>query len=246
MSEASNIKPLQASPPLLRDDVSEEVIARNVSSILDILYNNRYKNSTPAKLIAVTKTVTPRVIKMLKPLNLLDIAENRVQTVLPKLPHLSPDFKLHWIGRLQTNKVKYIIQDVCMLHTLDRLALAQEIDRRAGERGIVLPCLLQVNIAKEPQKGGMSVDELNPFVIQMKNFSGIKVRGLMSIMPIDADEQTLRALFRGMRGLFDRLRDEAYAHTDISELSMGMSNDYVLAAQEGATMVRIGTALYRQ
>lgn len=230
----------------LRDDVGADELARNVTRVLEVLHKNTYQNSPPARLIAVTKTVSPRVIEMLKPLNILDIGENRAQVALPKLPHISPEFRLHWIGRLQTNKVKYIISNVCMLHTLDRLALAQEVQRRAGELGIVMPCLVQVNIAREPQKGGMEQDELLPFVRQMKDYPNLRVRGLMSIMPIDADEQTLRRLFAGMRALFERLRNEAYAHTDICELSMGMSNDYEIAAQEGATMVRIGTALYRR
>lgn len=124
-------------PPLL-DSVTEETLRRNVAKVLETLAENRYQDSPPAKLVAVTKTVTPRVINLLKPMEIWDIGENRAQVALPKLPEISPEFHLHWIGRLQTNKVKYIIDHVCLLHALDRMDLAQEIDRRAGNRWIPL------------------------------------------------------------------------------------------------------------
>jgi pyridoxal phosphate enzyme (YggS family) len=132
-----------------------------------------------------------------------------------------------------------------MLHTLDRLALAQEVQRRAAECGRVIPALVQVNISGEEQKGGMPPEDVLPFLRQMKDFSNIHIQGLMSIMPAMATEQELTALFRGMKTLFDRLRQEAVQGVDMRELSMGMSGDYAIAAREGATMVRIGTALYR-
>lgn len=230
----------------LVEELDAQVLRRNVSKVLEELDKNRFQNSPPARLVAVTKTVGPAVINALKPLNILDIGENRAQVALPKLPKIAPEFRLHWIGRLQTNKVKGIIDHVCMLHTLDRLALAQEVERRAAEHGRVLPALVQVNIAREPQKGGMPVEEVLGFLRQMRDFPNIHVQGLMSIMPLDAPPEVLRSLFRGMRTLFERLRDEAVDGVEMRELSMGMSNDYQIAAREGATMVRIGTALYRR
>ena len=234
----------QASTGLV-EHLEPEVLRRNVSKVLEELDKNRFQNSPPARLVAVTKTVGPDVINQLKALNILDIGENRAQVALPKLPKIAPEFRLHWIGRLQTNKVKYIIDHVCLLHALDRMDLAQEIDRRAGQRGRVLPVLVQVNIAQEPQKGGMPVEEVLPFLRKMRDFSGLHVEGLMSIMPQYAGEDELRGLFRGMRRLFDQLRDEALPNVEMRELSMGMSRDYRIAAQEGATMVRVGTALYQ-
>lgn len=233
------------NPPLL-SDVPSEVLTRNVQLVLDNLNKNRFENSPPARLIAVTKTVAPAVINQLKDLQILDIGENRAQVALPKLPQIAPEFRLHWIGRLQTNKVKGIIDHVCMLHTLDRMELAQEVDRRAGQRGRVLPALVQVNIAGEQQKGGLPPEEVMDFLRQMKSFHQIHIEGLMSIMPLGASEEELTALFRGMRMLFEQVRNEAMEHVEMRELSMGMSNDYVLAARQGATMVRIGTALYRR
>ena len=228
------------------EDLEADVLRRNVSSVLDELNKNRFQNSPPARLIAVTKPVGPHVINALKPLNILDIGENRAQVALPKLPKIAPEFRLHWIGRLQTNKVKGIIDYVCMLHTLDRLALAQEVQRRAAERGRVLPALVQVNIAREPQKGGMPPEEVPAFLRRMRDFPNIHVEGLMSIMPLGAPDDALAELFRGMRTLFERMREEAVDGVEMRELSMGMSNDYQIAAREGATMVRIGTALYRR
>ena len=234
-----------AAELLSAQQVSSETLKANVQRILENLNKNRYENSPPARLIAVTKTVTPDVINLLKPLNILDIGENRAQVVMPKLPEIHPEFRLHWIGRLQTNKVKYIIDSVCMLHTLDRLALAQEVQRRAAECGRVIPALVQVNISGEEQKGGMSPQEVLPFLRQMCDFTNIHIEGLMSIMPAMATEEELTQLFRGMRRLFEQLRLEAVDGVEMRELSMGMSGDYAIAAREGATMVRIGTALYQ-
>ena len=231
--------------PLL-GQVPPAVLAHNVQRVLDTLERSRYQDAPPARLIAVTKTVEPAVINQLSPLGILDIGENRAQVALPKLAHIEPEFRLHWIGRLQTNKVKGIIDHVYMLHTLDRMELAQEVNRRAGEHGRVLPALVQVNIAREPQKGGLPVEEVPAFLQKMRDFSCIHVEGLMSIMPLGAPQQELEALFGGMRALFERLRDEAVSGIEMRELSMGMSNDYEIAARMGATMVRIGTALYRQ
>jgi len=232
--------------PELLSDVDPACLQSNVRSILSKLEENRYQDAPPARLIAVTKTVAPEVINHLKGLDILDIGENRAQVALPKLAKIAPEFRLHWIGRLQTNKVKGIIDHVCMLHTLDRMELAQEVNRRAGERGRVLPALVQVNIAQEPQKGGLPVEAVPAFLRQMRSFQHIHIEGLMSIMPLGASEEELKRLFRGMRGLFEQMRTEAVDGVEMRELSMGMSNDYEIAAREGATMVRIGTALYRR
>lgn len=229
----------------LLDEIDPRVLQRNVSTVLANLNKNRFQDSPPARLVAVTKTVGPSVINAFKPLQILDIGENRAQVAMPKLPQIAPEFRLHWIGRLQTNKVKYIIDSVCMLHTLDRIALAQEVNRRAAEHDRVLPALVQVNIAGEEQKGGMPPEDVPGFLRQMRDFPNISVKGLMSIMPLGAPENVLTEYFRGMRTLFEHMRDLAVEGIDMQELSMGMSNDYVLAAREGATMVRIGTALYR-
>jgi PLP dependent protein len=222
-------------------------LEHNVKKVLDNLHKNTYQTSSPAKLIAVTKTVTAQVVSGLFTLGIQDIGENRVQVALPKLLQIGEDeeFRLHWIGRLQTNKVKDIIDKVFMLHSLDRLALAQEVERRAGEKGLVVPALAQVNVSSEPQKAGLAPDELLPFLQRMKDFPNVRVVGLMAMMPYTGDTAELERLFREMRALFDRMRAEAVDGVEMRELSMGMSNDYQIAARCGATMVRVGTALYQ-
>jgi len=226
-------------------DIPEETLRRNLAQVMGVLRENAYRDGPPARLVAVTKTVEPAVINRLSALGAEDIGENRAQVALPKLPLINPKLRLHWIGRLQTNKVKDIIDKVWMLHSLDRLALAEEIERRADRRGSALPALVQVNIAEETQKAGLSVDEVRPFLRRMKDYPALRIEGLMAIMPFIDDEDRLAGYFRGMRTLFDRLRQEAIPGIEMRELSMGMSHDYAIAAREGATMVRVGTALYR-
>jgi PLP dependent protein len=227
--------------------ISLQILERNVREVLCTLHKNVYETSSPAKLIAVTKTVSPSVISALGTLGIQDIAENRVQVALPKLLQIdeASKFRLHWIGRLQTNKVKDIIDKVWMLHSLDRLSLAQEVERRAAQIGRVIPALVQVNIAREDQKTGLPAEEVLPFLRQMKDFQNIRILGLMAMMPLTDDAELLTRLFHGMRALFDRLRNEAVAKVEMRELSMGMSQDYAIAARCGATMVRVGTALFR-
>ena len=239
MQEMKTVQPLLA-------DVEEQVLRANVERVLNTLEENRCQNAPPARLIAVTKTVAPNVINHLKGLGILDIGENRAQVALPKLPEIAPEFRLHWIGRLQTNKVKDIIDTVCMLHSLDRVELAREVDRRARQHGRVIPALVQVNIAGEEQKGGMPAREVEGFLRQMHNYPNIHVEGLMAIMPLAVSEEELDRLFGEMRKLFEQMRGLNIDGVEMRELSMGMSNDYQIAARNGATMVRIGTALYRR
>jgi PLP dependent protein len=226
-------------------DVEEAVLRANVTRVLDTLRTHTYCGEPPARLIAVTKTVAPAVINRLTALGIMDVGENRVQVALPKLAKIDPQLRLHWIGRLQTNKVNDIIDKVWMLHSLDRLPLAEEVQRRAEQYGRILPALVQVNIAMEPQKAGLAPEEVRPFLRRVKEYPNLQIRGLMAIMPLTGDEAQLTAYFRGMRTLFDQLREEAISGVAMEELSMGMSNDYALAAREGATMVRVGTALYQ-
>ncbi len=245
MEETHTTERPEALKPALLADLPADALRRNVAEVLENLSKNRYENSPPAKLVAVTKTVSPSIINGLRGLGILDIAENRAQVALPKLPQIEPDLRLHWIGRLQTNKVKDIIDRVWLLHSLDRPALAVEAQRRAEQRGIILPALAQVNIAREPQKAGLTVEELRPFLRETRRYPNLHVCGLMAIMPLTEDTQALCGWFQGMRALFDQLREEAIDGVEMRELSMGMSHDYVLAARAGATMVRVGTALYR-
>ena len=197
-----------------------------------------------AEICAVTKTRSAEEINPAWEAGIRTIGENRVQELMGKIDQLNPDFKIHLIGSLQTNKVKYIAQRIDMVQSVDRLSLAEEISRRAVEHGRVIPCLIQVNIAREPQKGGVSEEELPALVRQCAALPGVKIDGLMSIMPISADPGSLRPLFKQRRNWFDRLRDENIDNVSMNVLSMGMSDDCIIAAEEGATLVRLGRALF--
>ena len=192
----------------------------------------------------MTKTQDAQTVNCVWDAGIRTIGENRVQELMDKREDLHPGFNVQLIGSLQTNKVKYIAGWVDMVQSLDRDALAQELSRRAQEHNRVLPVLVQVNIAREPQKGGVDEDELEAFLRRCARLPGIEVRGLMAIMPLVSDPEELRPYFRRMRGWFDRLREEGIENTSMDVLSMGMSGDCIVAAQEGATMVRLGRALF--
>ena len=197
-----------------------------------------------AEICAVSKTVDPGTVNLAWEGGIRTLGENRVQELLGKLDRLNPDFKLHLIGQLQTNKVKTIIERVDMIQSVDREALAVEIDRRARAAGRVMPVLVQVNIAREPQKAGIDEDGLEAFVRRLSGMDGLRVEGLMAIMPFVDDPETVRPYFRRMREWFERLRDMDIPNVRMNTLSMGMSDDCLVAAEEGATMVRLGRALF--
>lgn len=197
-----------------------------------------------AEICAVTKTQSAETVNIAWEAGLRTIGENRVQELMDKRAALHPGFNVQLIGSLQTNKVKYIADWVDMVQSVDRDALAQELSRRAETHGRRLPILVQVNIAREPQKGGVCEEELEDFVLRSARLPGIQIRGLMAIMPLTDDPESLRPYFRRMRDWFERLRDKEIPDTALDTLSMGMSGDCIVAAQEGATMVRLGRALF--
>ena len=211
-------------------------------------YNERLQEASAkwggVEICAVTKTIDADTINLAWDAGIRTIGENRVQELMDKLPSLNPDYRIHLIGQLQTNKVKYIVPHVSMIQSLDRDSLAAEINRQAVKAGRKVPVLVQVNIAREPQKGGIDEEELRPFLQRLADMEGVSVKGLMSIMPQADDPETVRPYFRQMRAWFDRLRDEAMPGIEMETLSMGMSHDCIVAAEEGATMVRLGTALF--
>ena len=197
-----------------------------------------------AEICAVTKTQSAETVNLAWEAGLTTIGENRVQELMDKREALHPGFSVQLIGSLQTNKVKYIADWVDMVQSVDRDALAEELSRRAEKAGRRLPVLLQVNIAREPQKGGVYEEELDAFVRRCAALPGLQSRGLLAILPLTDDPESLRPYFRRMRDWFERLRDQNIEGTALDTLSMGMSGDCIVAAQEGATMVRLGRALF--
>lgn len=196
------------------------------------------------KLIAVTKTHSAEEILPLKEIGVTEIGENRVQELKSKLPELRGQFGIHLIGRLQRNKVRQIIDDVCMIQSVDSVPLAEEIHARATAAGKRMDVLAEISPAGEEQKGGVLFEETESFLKQIAPLEGIRVRGLMAVMPLTEDEAYLDGLFARTRALFDQLREKGLSGIEMEELSMGMSGDYRLAAAHGATMVRVGSAIF--
>lgn len=219
-------------------------IAQHVAAIQEELRENSRAWGTPPLLVAVTKTQPPERINALPQAGVRDIGENRVQEWLTKAPELDPSLQLHVIGQLQTNKVKYIIEHACLIHSLDRPALAEEIDRQGRAHGRCVPVLVEVNIGGERTKAGFSPGEVMPFLTALGQREGLVIRGLMTVLPPVDDPEALRPLCRAMRQLFERLQKTTLPGVTMQHLSMGMSQDYRIAAQEGATIVRIGSAIF--
>ncbi len=220
------------------------LLADRIGALRQDLATAGQRWGAPPLLLAVTKTQPAERINLLENLGICDIGENRVQDWLEKEHQISNKFQLHWIGRLQTNKVKYIIGRVCLIHSLDRTELAEEIGRLSAKLGRATPVLVQVNIAGEPQKGGLPPEALLPFLKTYGQHPGLSIQGLMAIMPQADDPETLRPLFVQMRKLFEHTKEQMLPGIEMRHLSMGMSADCIVAAQEGATIVRVGSALF--
>ncbi len=224
--------------------ITEGLLSERVSMIRRELEEASEGRYPAPRLIVVTKTHPPEMILPLKAAGVTEIGENRVQELCGKLPQLGDSFRIHLIGRLQRNKVRQIIRDVCMIQSLDSLPLAEEIHARALSAGIRMPVLVEVSPAGEEQKGGVPFDETEAFLRRVAPLEGIQVEGLMAVMPLTEDEELLNRLFAKMRQLFDRLKETDISGIRMEELSMGMSGDYRIAAKHGATMVRVGSAIF--
>ena len=195
------------------------------------------------KLIAVTKTHPAEDILPLQNLGVTDIGENKVQEIMEKLPALEKNFQIHLIGRLQSNKVKYIIDHVCLIHSVDRLSLAQEIDRQAKKHGKVQDILIEVNIGGEEKKGGVAPAEVIDFAKEVDKYPSVRLKGLMSVLP-NVEKDALNAFYLQLSKLYDTLKQTRLDNADIRYLSAGMSNDYDVAVKYGANIVRLGRALF--
>jgi PLP dependent protein len=192
-------------------------------------------------LIAVTKYVSSDTAKEAVEAGIEHIGENRLEGLLEKKEALKGySVKWHFIGTLQSRKVKDVVRHVDYIHSLDRLSLAKEIQKRA-ERTI--SCFVQVNIAEEDSKHGLKVKEVLPFVDKLGEYDKIKIVGLMTMAPNTDDEALIRNIFSKLKQLQTAIQDNKYTHAPCEELSMGMSNDYPIAVEEGATFIRVGTSL---
>ena len=224
-----------------------EYIKRNLDSLKEEIKTLEKKYGREITLVAVTKSGSDEELLTLAECGITDIGENRPQELRRRgdLLHssgYSPN--LHEIGNLQRNKVKMIIEDVTLIHSLDSLPLAEEIDKQARKTGRVVDVLVEINSAEEEQKGGIMPDCAEEFITRLAEYENIRVRGLMTMGPVVDDPEELRPYFRLTRELYDRLNEEFDFNGGI--LSMGMSDSYAVAIEEGATLVRVGRKLFNR
>lgn len=192
------------------------------------------------RLVAVTKNVPASLVGEAIALGVQSFGENRLQEALPKLA-VFPQADWHFIGRLQTNKVRDVIGRFSLIQSLDRWELAAALQYQAEKKGVTVKALVQVNVAGEKQKGGLPPEELTDFLTAVADLSCLQVVGLMTVPPYEDDPEKIRPVFREMSRLFRTCRVPGLR---MQVLSMGMSNDYLTAAEEGATLVRIGSAIF--
>ena len=202
------------------------------------------RNPEEIKLVAVTKTATIEQIKEAISAGVKIIGENKVQEAKEKYQILTADIEWHLVGHLQTNKVKYAIEIFDCIHSVDSIKLAKEIDRRSLQFGKTTNVLVEVNVSGEETKYGIKPEEVEPFLKEISGFSRIRVRGLMTIAPIAEDKEEVRPYFRKLRELSEEIKNKNIKNVKMDYLSMGMTEDFEVAIEEGANMVRIGRGIF--
>jgi len=222
-------------------------IRENIDAVNRIKGEAAVKSGRKAEdvlLCAVTKTRTADEINEAIDAGITDIGENKVQEIMDKFDSVKP-VRWHLIGHLQTNKVKYIIDKVSMIHSVDSLHLAQEIDKRAAQHGITMDILIQVNSAQEESKFGISTDETEGMIRDiLDKCPNIRIRGLMCIAPFAENPEDVRVYFAQVKKLYDEYSSIEHKNLDFKYLSMGMSHDYEVAILEGSNLIRVGTAIF--
>lgn len=202
------------------------------------------RNRDEVTLIAVSKTKPIEVLQEAYDLGVRVFGENKVQELVDKYEALPKDIEWHLIGHLQTNKVKYIIDKVAMIHSVDSIKLAETIEKEAAKKDCIANILVEVNVAEEESKFGLKMDEVLPFIEKISTFPHIRVKGLMTIAPFVENAEENRDIFTNLHKLSVDIEAKNIDNTSMSVLSMGMTNDYEVAVEEGATMVRVGTGIF--
>ncbi len=241
----------------MRRKLSENL--KRIRERIQAACERRRRNPQDVRLVAVTKTVEIDVIRASVEVGLLDLGESRVQELVKRAgmlrEHLSrrrviehegvpPNPRWHMIGHLQRNKVRQLLPWVDLIHSLDSLRLAETISEEARRIDRTIPVLLEVNVSGEKSKFGIAVGAVPHLIEHVAGLKGLRIVGLMTMAPLEADPESTRPCFARLRDVFEDLRSERVVGPDFRELSMGMSNDFEVAVEEGATMVRIGTALF--
>jgi hypothetical protein len=224
--------------------MNQEILQANIQQVQETIEKNAPENSN-VDLIAVTKYIESDVLRKMVDSGISKVAENRTESLLEKqeeLGELSQSIEWHFVGRLQTRPVRKIINQIDYLHSLDRMSLIKEVNKRAEQP---VKCFLQVNVSGEEQKAGFKPEEVLSVVEELKNSPNIYLVGLMTMAPHEESEEQLREHFSALKTLQEEVAELNLDYAPCLELSMGMSNDYEIAIQEGATMVRVGRMLFK-
>ena len=202
------------------------------------------RNREEVTLIAVSKTKPVEDLKEAYACGIRYFGENKVQEIMDKYPQMPADVKWHMIGHLQRNKVKYIVDKTAMIHSVDSLRLAETIQTEASKHQVSVPILLEVNVAEEDSKFGLSVKDTLPLAEQISTFPNLQIKGLMTIAPFVENPEENRWVFRELKKLSVDISEKNIDNVDMCVLSMGMTGDYEVAIEEGSTMVRVGTGIF--
>lgn len=226
----------------LYNDISENIndIKENIAKAAKSVG----RDPEEIKLMAVTKTVPAEIVNIAIEKGIILLGENRAQELLSKVDNYNTDkAEIHFIGALQSNKVKQILDRVSLIQSLDRKSLVKEIEKQAKSRNLIMDVLIQVNIGREETKAGIMPENMVEFVRMLEHYPHVNVRGLMAIPPICDNEEDLKGYFKQMQRLYSDLK-QLMPDNNIDILSMGMSGDYEIAIKNGSNLVRIGTAIF--
>lgn len=222
-------------------------IKENLKDILNGIEDVKTKNKIQdnIKLIAVSKTVdSNRVIEAFN-CGQVEFGENKVQELVKKYEEIdNQEYKFHMIGHLQTNKVKYLLNKVELIQSLDRLSLLKELEKRGRNNNYIFNCLIELNLAKEESKTGLHKEDLEELITKIEECEFVKVKGLMTVAPFFEDLEEVRPYFKEMKNIFEDLKNKDFNNISMETLSMGMSHDYKVAIEEGSNMVRVGTSIF--
>ncbi len=223
------------------------MIKENIEDVkmhIDNAVNKGKRNADDVTLIAVSKTKPVIMLKEAYDAGMRDFGENKVQEIMEKYDKLPSDIRWHMIGHLQTNKVKYIADKIYMIHSVDSLKLAEEISKQAVKAGRVIPILIEVNIADEVSKFGVAPLEAEALIRSIAPLPGVSVKGLMTVAPYTDDPEDNRTYFRALKQLSVDITSKNIDNITMGVLSMGMTGDYEVAIEEGASYVRVGTGIF--
>lgn len=227
--------------------MSEENLKKNLENVQEKIKaacQRAGRDAAEVTLVAVSKMKPLADIEELITTGQMEYGENYVQELCDKYEHVSQPVHWHMIGHLQTNKVKYIVDKTVLIHSVDSVHLAKQIEKEAAKKGVTAQILLQVNIAQEDTKFGVDGDEVIKMAEEISHFPHVHIRGLMTSAPYVADPEENRCYFRKLHKLFVDIGDKNIDNVTMNILSMGMTNDYEVAIEEGATMVRVGTGIF--